>query len=171
MAALNKVKVAPPPDNMKVPDKVRLRLATSKGPITVELNGKAAPLHVKGFLYLSQKGFYNGTRFHRYEPGFVIQGGDPLTKDPKMEEYFGQGGPGYQVPREYNQATHEQFVLAAARTQDPNSAGSQFYFTLEAAPHLDQGDGYTVYGKVVEGQANVLKLRAGDELRTVTVIK
>lgn len=171
VSALAKLKVPPPPAKMKVPDKARVRLTTSKGAITVELNGKQAPLHVKSFLYLSQRGFFNGTVFHRYEPGFVIQGGDPLSKNPKMQEFFGVGGPGYQIPREHNDLTHDKYVLAAARSQDPDSAGSQFYITLAPAPFLDQGDGYTVFGKVVDGQAVVDKLRKGDQLKSATVLK
>lgn len=163
-------KVPPPPKNMKVPDRARVRLATSKGPITVELNGKEAPLHVKSFFYLAKRGFFNGTQFHRYEPGFVIQGGDPLTKNESTRQDAGTGGPGYQIPRERNALKHDRLVLAAARSQDPDSAGSQFYFTVEPAYFLDEGDGYTVFGKVVEGQANALKLRKGDVLQSATVL-
>jgi cyclophilin family peptidyl-prolyl cis-trans isomerase/predicted small lipoprotein YifL len=168
--ALDKVKVAPPPKNMKAPKTARVKIETSKGPITVELNGEAAPLHVKNFLYLSKIGFYDATVFHRYEPGFVIQGGDPLTKNPALKEYYGIGGPGYQVPRERNSLKHGAMVLAAARSQDPDSAGSQFYFTLEPASFLDDGDGYTVFGKVVDGKENVLRLRAGDKLQKVEIL-
>ena len=171
VAELKKVAVPPPPASMKVPAKARIRLQTSQGPITVELNGKEAPLHVKSFLYLAQKGFYNGTVFHRYVPDFVIQGGDPLTKNPKLKQYFGTGGPGYQVPREHNNLTHESFVFAMARSSDPDSAGSQFYITLAPQPNLDQGDGYTVFGKVTDGNATVLKLRQDDTLKSITVLK
>ena len=169
--ALKKMQVPPPPKSMQAPATARVRLQTTQGPITVELNGKAAPLHVKSFLYLSKRGFYNGTQFHRYEPDFVIQGGDPLSKNPETRALSGSGGPGYQVPREHNELAHEAMVIAAARTNDPDSAGSQFYFTLKPAPNLDQGDGYTVFGKVVEGEANVLKLRKGDTLKSVTVLE
>jgi cyclophilin family peptidyl-prolyl cis-trans isomerase len=169
ISALDKVKVAPPPKSMAVPKTARVKLETSQGPITVELNGQAAPLHVKNFLYLSKIGFYDATVFHRYEPGFVIQGGDPLSKNPALKEYFGTGGPGYQVPRERNSLKHDAMVIAAARSQDPDSAGSQFYFTLKSAPFLDEGDGYTVFGKVVDGAENVLKLRAGDKLKKVEI--
>jgi len=170
IAALEKVKVSPPPAAMTVPKKARLRLLTSKGTITVELNETAAPLHAKNFLYLSRRGFYDNTILHRYEPGFVIQGGDPLSKSPALKEYFGAGGPGYQVPRERNSLKHEKFVLAAARSPEPDSAGSQFYFTLAPALFLDDGDGYTVFGKIVDGSENVLKLRAGDKLQKVVIL-
>ncbi len=187
LSALKKAKVAPPPAGMKVPDKARVKLTTSKGDIIVELNGKAAPLHAKSFLYLSGKGFYNGTVFHRYEPGFVIQGGDPLSKNPKLgapyasltgspSGFHGSGGPGYQVPREFNSLKHKAMVLSAARTSDPDSAGSQFYITLADSFFLDQensqdGVGYTVFGQVLQGQNVVLKLRAGDTLKSATILK
>ncbi len=170
VSALDKVKVSPPPAG-KAPKSAKVRLVTSKGPIVVELNGEAAPLHVKSFLHLSKMGFYDKTVLHRYEPGFVIQGGDPLTKNPALKEYAGIGGPGYQVRRERNKLKHDAFVFAAARSQDPDSAGSQFYITLASAPFLDEGDGYTVYGKVVEGSDNVLKLRADDKLNKVEILK
>ena len=174
--ALRKLTVAPPPASMKAPDKARVQITTSKGVITVELNGKAAPLHVKSFLYLSQKGFYNGTTFHRYVPGFVIQGGDPLSKTPNLRQMAGAGGPGYRIPREYNSLKHNAMVLAMARTADPDSAGSQFYFTLEPQFSLDKensqdGFGYTVFGKVLKGQDVVLKLRQDDVLKRVIVLK
>jgi cyclophilin family peptidyl-prolyl cis-trans isomerase len=176
VAGLEKAKVPPPPASLKIADKQRVRLVTSKGTITVELNPKAAPLHAKSFAYLSGRKFFDGTIFHRYEPGFVIQGGDPLTKNPKLKEFYGVGGPGYQIPREFNSLKHEQFVLSAARSSDPDSAGSQFYITLEAANFLDQeqaqdGVGYTVFGKVVSGSDVVSKLRAGDKLQSATLVK
>lgn len=170
LAALKKVKVSPPPANMTVPKKARLRLVTSKGAITVELNEVAAPLQVKSFIYLARKGFFDSTVLHRYEPGFVIQGGDPLSKSPSLKEFYGMGGPGYQIPRERNSLKHDKLVLAAARSSDPDSAGSQFYITLAPAPFLDEGDGYTVFGKVVDGGDNVMKLRAGDKLEKVVLL-
>lgn len=175
-SAIHKLTVPPPPASMKVPDKARLLFSTSKGDITVELNGKAAPLHVKSFIYLTQKGFYNGTTFHRYVPGFVIQGGDPFSKTPTLRAMAGAGGPGYTVPREYNSLKHDAMVIAMARTQDPDSAGSQFYFTLAPQTSLDQensqdGVGYTVFGKVLKGQNVVLQLRQDDVLKRVTVLK
>ena len=167
--ALHKLAVPPPPASMKVPDKARVLFSTSKGDITVELNGKAAPLHVKSFLYLAQKGYFNGTTFHRFadlsggvgQPARIIQGGDPLTKSTEYRALAGSGGPGYAIPREYNSLKHSAMVLAMARTGDPDSAGSQFYFTLDATPFLDKensadGFGYTVFGKVIQGQSVVL---------------
>ena len=164
-----------PPLATKVPDKVRVVMQTSRGPITLELDGKAAPLHVKSFLYLAGKGFYDGTVFHRHESltpdgkGFIVQGGDPLTKIPAAAGLAGRGGPGYEIPRERNKLTHEKLVIAAARTQDPDSAGSQFYITQGAVPFLDKGDGYTVFGRVVAGQNVALKLTKGDKIQSVKV--
>jgi cyclophilin family peptidyl-prolyl cis-trans isomerase len=180
ITALEKAQVPPPSLLPAAPKRARIVMHTSKGDITVELNGEVAPLHVKSFLYLAKRGFYSGTVFHRFadllegsgQPGKgrIIQGGDPLTKTPALKEYFGAGGPGYQVPREHNALKHDKMVLAAARSQDPDSAGSQFYFTLDPVPFLDEGDGYTVFGKVLKGQDVVLKLRAGDKLNSVDVV-
>ena len=164
-----------PPLATKVPDKVRVVMQTSRGPITLELDGKAAPLHVKSFLYLAGKGFYDGTIFHRHQDltedgkGFIVQGGDPLSKIPQAVGLEGRGGPGYEIPRENNKLTHQKLVIAAARTPDPNSAGSQFYITQGAVPFLDEGDGYTVFGKVVAGQDVALKLTKGDKLQGIKV--
>ncbi len=181
---LHKLAVAPPPASMKVPEKARLLFSTSKGDITVQLNGKAAPLHVKSFVYLAQKGYFNGTTFHRFadltggqgDPARIIQGGDPLSKNLKFRALAGAGGPGYTIPREYNSLRHDAMVLAMARTANPDSAGSQFYFTLDATPFLDKdqaqdGFGYTVFGKVVKGQNVVLKLQQNDVLKRVSVVK
>ena len=173
--AMKKVRVSPPPASMKLPDKVTVKMQTNRGPITLELDSKAAPLQVKSFVYLANKGFFDGTVFHRHaalmggDQGYIIQGGDPLTKDPANEDYYGQGGPGYQIPRERNNLTHQKLVIAAARSQDPDSAGSQFYITQAAVPFLDENEGYTVFGKVVAGEAAALKLTQGDKIEKVTV--
>lgn len=176
VAALKKVKVAPPALSTKVPEKARVELRTTKGPVVVELNGKAAPMHVRSFLHLVGRNFYNGTVFHRHADlsgdgkGYIIQGGDPLSKDSKNKDFFGQGGPGYEVPLEAdNGLKHEKLVIAAARSQDPDSAGSQFYITQGATPFLDEQ--YTVFGKVVSGQSNALKLVQGDKLQGAKVVK
>ena len=105
----------------------------------------------------------------------MIQGGDPLTKSDATAEFAGTGGPGYEVPREYNSLKHGVMALAAARSTDPNSAGSQFYFTLKEVPFLDKeqaqdGVGYTVYGKVLKGRDVVMKLRADDVLKKVVIL-
>jgi cyclophilin family peptidyl-prolyl cis-trans isomerase len=167
-AALKKEKVPPPPASMPTPVSARLLLTTSKGPITVELDGKAAPLHVKSFVYLAKRGFYNNTIFHRYEPGFVVQGGDPLTRHPDLEANWGQGGPGYQIPLEISDLKHDALVIAMARSGDPDSAGSQFYITLKPTHQLDGQ--YTVFGKVVDGKDTVAKMAKGDKLISVKVL-
>ena len=102
--------------------------------------------------------------------GYIIQGGDPLTKDAKAVKYAGLGGPGYTIPREKNKLTHQKLVIAAARSASPDSAGSQFYITQDAVPFLDEGDGYTVFGKVVDGAAAALKLTQNDTLQSVKVV-
>lgn len=156
-------------------------IKTSKGDIVVELYGKDAPIHVGNFVELVQKGFYNDTKFHRYEPGFVIQGGDPQTKDVSGDDVaaqagqpgspFGTGGPGYQIKGEFDPAQnpnkHVEGALGMARSQSPDSAGSQFYFTLAATPFLDGQ--YTVFGKVTEGLDVVKQLRAGDVIESVEI--
>ena len=176
-AAMDHVKVPPPPKDMKVPDKAKVIFETSKGKITVELNGKEAPLHTKSFLYLTKLGFFDKTTIHRFADltgggnGRIAQGGDPFTKVETTKKFAGEGGPGYEIPREHNNLKHTAMVLAAARSRDPNSAGSQFYFTLDAVDFLDEGDGYTVFGKVVDGQDVVLKLQQDDAVKKVTVAK
>ena len=150
---------------------------TDKGTIVVELYGNEAPLHVGNFIELAQKGFYNGTKIHRYEPGFVAQGGDPLTKDASPADVisgkgpFGTGGPGYSIQGEFdpenNPHIHQKGALGMARSMDPNSAGSQFYFTLEPAHFLDGN--YTVFGQVVEGLNVADDLRAGDTITSIEI--
>ncbi len=124
-------------------------LKTKFGEMEIVLFPDLAPKHVASFLKLAQEGFYNGTIFHRIIPGFMIQGGDPLTKDPANKMRFGTGGPGYTLPAEFNRVPHEKGILSAARTADPNSAGSQFFIMVEKAPHLDGQ--YTVFGEVLKG--------------------
>lgn len=152
-------------------------LETSKGNVTLQLDTKGAPLHSKSFYYLASKSFFDGTAFHRWanllegtgQPGNIIQGGDPLTKKEETKQFAGVGGPGYQIPRERNKSTHEALVLSAARTSDPNSAGSQFYLTQNPVKFLDDGDGYTVFGKVVDGKEVALKLRQNDIIKKAVV--
>jgi peptidyl-prolyl cis-trans isomerase B (cyclophilin B) len=124
-------------------------IKTKFGDMEVVLFQDLAPKHVESFLKLVKSGFYNGTIFHRIIPGFMIQGGDPLTKDPANRTRYGTGGPGYTVPAEFNRVKHEKGILSAARTADPNSAGSQFFIMVDNAPHLDEQ--YTVFGEIVKG--------------------
>ncbi len=127
----------------------RVTIKTKFGEMEMVLFPDLAPKHVESFLNLAGKGFYNGTIFHRVIPGFMIQGGDPSTKDPSNREAYGTGGPGYTLPAEFSKIRHERGIVSAARTADPNSAGSQFFIMVGSAPHLDGQ--YTVFGEVVSG--------------------
>jgi peptidyl-prolyl cis-trans isomerase B (cyclophilin B) len=118
-------------------------LTTSKGPIRLVFFPDVAPCHVKNFLALAKTGFYNGVTFHRVIKGFMIQGGCP--------EGTGTGGPGYQIAAEFNATPHEAGVLSMARTNDPNSAGSQFFICLDRHSHLDRN--YTAFGKVADEES------------------
>jgi cyclophilin family peptidyl-prolyl cis-trans isomerase len=135
---------------MKIdPNKVYVaRMDTTAGPIVLELYPKLAPHHVNSFVFLAKEGFYDGVIFHRVIPGFMIQGGDPTGT--------GTGGPGYELKAEFNPTKHTRGVLSAARSSDPNSAGSQFFIMHGDAPHLDGK--YTAYGKVIEGMDTVDKI-------------
>ena len=124
-------------------------LKTKFGEMEIVFFPELAPKHVESFVKLAKSGFYNGTIFHRVIPGFMIQGGDPNTKDPSKIRMYGTGGPGYTLPAEFNKVAHEKGILSAARTADPNSAGSQFFIMADKAPHLDGQ--YTVFGEVIKG--------------------
>jgi peptidyl-prolyl cis-trans isomerase B (cyclophilin B) len=124
-------------------------IKTTEGEMVVEFWPDVAPKHVENFKKLAKQGFYDGTAFHRIIKGFMIQGGDPNTKDPAKEDQFGTGGPGYQINAEFNSRKHERGVLSMARSQNPNSAGSQFFLMLGPAPFLDNQ--YTAFGKVIKG--------------------
>ena len=134
---------------------------TTKGPITARLFEAQAPITTANFIELAQRGFYDGLTFHRYVPGFVIQGGDP--------DGTGMGGSGKHIKLEVSRDLKHDGpgVLSMARSASPDSASSQFYFTLAAAPHLDMG--YAAFGRVTEGLDNVLALREGDKMTKVTV--
>jgi cyclophilin family peptidyl-prolyl cis-trans isomerase len=137
----------------------RARITTAKGDIVFTFYPDDAPLHSAAFIKLARAGFYDGLTFHRYEPGFVIQGGDPSGN--------GTGGPGYNLEAEFSEHPHIQGTVAMARSSNPNSAGSQFYICLGAAPFLNRQ--YTVFGHVVEGQNVVDQIRAGDAMTKVTI--
>jgi peptidyl-prolyl cis-trans isomerase B (cyclophilin B) len=124
-------------------------IKTSAGEMTVEFWSDVAPKTVENFKTLAKKGFYDGTAFHRIIKGFMIQGGDPLTKDPTAEARWGTGDPGYKIKAEFNDRPHVKGVLSMARSANPDSAGSQFFIVLDAAPHLDRK--YTGFGKVTKG--------------------
>ncbi len=123
-------------------------IETTLGTIEVGFFSDKAPGHVKNFKDLARKGFYNGTIFHRVIPGFMIQGGDPNSKSPDKSSH-GTGGPGYTIDAEFNDTPHSRGVLSMARSQDPNSAGSQFFIVVKDSPFLDGQ--YTVFGEVVSG--------------------
>jgi peptidyl-prolyl cis-trans isomerase B (cyclophilin B) len=127
--------------------------------IRLEFFPQDAPKTVENFVTLAKKGFYNGLTFHRVVPGFVVQGGCPKGN--------GTGGPGYTIPAEFNKNKHVRGSLAMARSQHPDSAGSQFYITYGAQPHLDNN--YTVFGKVTSGKEHVDQIRQGDRMKSVTV--
>jgi len=137
---------APPAEDGKAP---RAIITTRFGEMELVFFQDLAPKHVESFLTLARKGFYDGTIFHRVIPGFMIQGGDPNTKDPSNRQSYGNGGPGYTLPAEFNRLPHERGIVSAARAADPNSAGSQFFIVIDKAPHLDGK--YTVFGEVVRG--------------------
>jgi peptidyl-prolyl cis-trans isomerase B (cyclophilin B) len=124
-------------------------IKTSAGEMTVEFWTDVAPKTVENFKTLAKKGFYDGTAFHRIIKGFMVQGGDPLTKDPAAEARWGTGDPGYKIKAEFNDRPHVKGVLSMARSANPDSAGSQFFICLDAASHLDRK--YTAFGKVTKG--------------------
>lgn len=123
-------------------------LETNLGNIVVEFFPDKAPKHVEAFKKLVKDGFYEGTKFHRVIPGFMIQGGDPNTKESNRSLY-GTGGPGYKIPAEFNDVKHTRGVLSAARSSDPNSAGSQFFLMVANSSHLDGQ--YSAFGQVRDG--------------------
>jgi peptidyl-prolyl cis-trans isomerase B (cyclophilin B) len=138
---------------------LQVRITTKHGDIVFELHPDDAPVTVAAFIKLSRVGFYDGLTFHRVEPGFVVQGGCP--------EGTGRGGPGYNLREEFNSRKHLKGTVAMARAQSPNSAGSQFYICLEAAPFLDRQ--YTVFGQVTEGFDKVQKIKVGDTMERVRI--
>ena len=131
------------------------------GEITIELFPGDAPKTVANFVALAKKGFYNKLTFHRVEPGFVVQGGDPKGN--------GTGGPGYTIKAEFNAHKHVRGTVAMARSTDPDSAGSQFYICLGPAAFLDGK--YTVFGIVTKGMDVVDGIRIGDRMKSVRIIE
>jgi peptidyl-prolyl cis-trans isomerase B (cyclophilin B) len=125
-------------------------IETSLGEIEIEFLADKAPGHVKNFLDLCRKGFYDGTTFHRVIPGFMIQGGDPNTRDPKASRStHGTGGPGYSIKAEFNDTPHRRGIVSMARAGDPDSAGSQFFICVADSGFLDRQ--YSAFGRVVRG--------------------
>jgi len=128
--------------------------------IRMEFYPEDAPKTVENFVSLANKGFYNGLTFHRVVPDFVVQGGDPKGN--------GTGGPGYTIKAEFNKQKHLRGTVAMARSQDPDSAGSQFYICYGPTPHLDGS--YTVFGRVVSGMEHVDRIKQGDRMKSVTIV-
>jgi peptidyl-prolyl cis-trans isomerase B (cyclophilin B) len=123
-------------------------IETKFGNIELRFFPDVAPNHANNFIELAKKGFYDGTTFHRVIPGFMIQGGDPNSKDPDRSKH-GMGGPGYSIKAEFNNKPHKRGTLSMARAANPDSAGSQFFICVADAPFLDRQ--YTVFGEVVSG--------------------
>jgi len=124
-------------------------IKTSEGEMIAEFWPDVAPNTVENFKKLARSGFYDGTAFHRIVKGFMLQGGDPLTKDPAKESRYGTGDPGYKIKAEFNDRSHERGVLSMARSNDPDSAGSQFFICLANVSRLDHQ--YTTFGKLIKG--------------------
>ena len=129
--------------------------------IRMEFYPQDAPKTVENFVTLAKKGYYDGLTFHRVVADFVVQGGDPKGN--------GTGGPGYTIKAEFNQQKHVRGTVAMARSQSPDSAGSQFYICYGATPHLDGN--YTVFGKVVSGMEHVDRIKQGDRMKTVSIVE
>ena len=127
--------------------------------IRIEFFPADAPKTVENFVTLAKKGFYNGLSYHRVVPDLVVQGGDPKGN--------GTGGPGYTIKAEFNTQKHVRGSVAMARSQHPDSAGSQFYITYGPTPHLDGN--YTVFGTVVSGMAHVDRIKQGDKMKSVAI--
>lgn len=134
------------------------KIQTKFGDIEIEFFSDAAPRTVENFVKLAKSGFYDGLAFHRIVPGFVIQGGDPNTKSSTNRSKWGTGGPGWTVKAEFNKNKHSRGALSMARSQDPNSAGSQFFIVVKDSNFLDGQ--YTVFGRVTSGMDTVDKIAA-----------
>jgi peptidyl-prolyl cis-trans isomerase B (cyclophilin B) len=132
-------------------------ISTTEGDMVIEFLD-VAPNTAANFIKLAKQGFYDGTCFHRIIKGFMVQGGDPLTKDPGKENAWGTGGPGYTIKAEFNDHSHQVGVISMARSSDPNSAGSQFFICDGDASFLDRQ--YTAFGRLIRGE-DVLKKIAG----------
>jgi cyclophilin family peptidyl-prolyl cis-trans isomerase len=160
--------------NLMEPDKEVAVMQTSMGKIVLELFPVAAPKHVKNFKQLSRSGFYNGTKFHRVIPGFMIQGGDPNSKDADRSN-DGTGNSGTKVPAEFTSIPHKRGILSMARSSDPNSASCQFFIVVKDSNFLDNQ--YSAFGRVIEGMdvadkiVNVKRDDRDNPINAVTIQK
>src|SRR5712672_1528090 len=125
-------------------------IKTSEGDMVVQFWTDAAPNTVENFKKLARQGFYNGTIFHRIVKGFMIQGGDPNTKDPAKESSYGEGTAGYRIKAEFNDHPHERGVISMAREAQPDTASCQFFICLQPVHRLDHQ--YATFGKLIKGQ-------------------
>jgi len=142
-------------DEVKKMSDAKAVIETKFGNIEMKFFPDVAPNHVNNFIELAKKGFYDGTTFHRVIPGFMIQGGDPNSKNIDKSSH-GMGGPGYMIKAEFNNKPHKRGTLSMARSASPDSAGSQFFICVADAPFLDRQ--YTVFGEVVSGMEVVDKI-------------
>jgi peptidyl-prolyl cis-trans isomerase B (cyclophilin B) len=131
-------------------------IKTTEGDMVLQFWPEAAPKTVENFITLAKKGFYDGTCFHRIIKGFMIQGGDPYTKDPAREADWGKGGPDYSINAEFNDHSHQRGVISMARGPNINSAGSQFFICDGDASRLDHQ--YTAFGKLIKGEDVLRKI-------------
>ena len=136
--------ITPPPDLGP-----RAIIKTKFGDMEIKFYPEVAPKHVENFIALAKSGFYNGTIFHRVIPGFMIQGGDPNTKESLKRDVYGQGGPGYTIKAEFSDTPHKRGTVSMARAADPDTAGSQFFIVVEDSRYLDRK--YTAFGEVTKG--------------------
>jgi len=143
------------PEEVKKMSEQQAVIHTNLGDVTLKFFPEVAPNHVNNFIELAKKGFYNGTTFHRVVPRFVIQGGDPNSKNLDRSKH-GMGGPGYQLKAEFNKKPHRRGTLSMARSGHPDSAGSQFFICVADVPSLDGQ--YTVFGEVTKGMEVVDKI-------------
>jgi peptidyl-prolyl cis-trans isomerase B (cyclophilin B) len=154
-AAAEKPPVEKAPDAVPATKEVAV-IKTTMGEMVAEFWPDVAPKTVENFIQLAKSGFYDGTAFHRIIKGFMIQGGDPLTKDPSKEDRWGTGSADHYVKAEFNDRHHVRGVLSMARAQDPDSASCQFFICLDDAPNLDGK--YTAFGKLIKGEDVLMKL-------------
>jgi peptidyl-prolyl cis-trans isomerase B (cyclophilin B) len=133
-------------------------LTTAEGDMVLEFWSDVAPKTVENFKKLAKEGFYDGTCFHRIIKGFMIQGGDPKTKNAALESEWGTGDPGYKIKAEFNERSHQKGVISMARSQNPDSAGCQFFICDGNASFLDRQ--YTAFGKLIKGEDVLDKIAA-----------